>query len=200
MSLQIAIIGSGLAGLAVARILREHHEVTVYERGGPDIATGGQGICLFSNGIKMLQTMGFDRDRAGAVPCHGFRTFDKDGMLVKDFPVDFEGKYKAETMTMKRSDFRDELLRLATAPSEKLGIQGSPAKMVFNTSVVDVEPDEGLVVFKDGSTIQADVVIGEFSRIDITEKRLTQRQLPMACIHVSVIALSTQTISQRKMA
>jgi len=81
-----------------------------------------------------------------------------------------------------------------------LGIQGSPAKMVFNTSVVDVEPDEGLVVFKDGSTIQADVVIGEFSRIDITEKRLTQRQLPMACIHVSVIALSTQTISQRKMA
>lgn len=200
MALQIAIIGSGLAGLAAARILREHHEVTVYERGGPDTATGGQGICLFSNGIKILQTMGFNRDRAGAVLCHGYRTFDRDGNLVKDFPVDFKGKYGADTMAMKRSDFRDELLRLATAPSEELGIQGSPAKMVFNTSVVDVEPDEGLVVFKDGSTIQADVVIGEFSRIDITEKRLTQRQLPMACIHVSVIALSTQAISQRKMA
>lgn len=105
--------------------------------------------------------MGFDRDRAGTVPCHGYRTFDKDGNLVKDFPVDFKGKYGADTMAMKRSDFRDELLQLATAPSEELGIQGSPAKMVFDTSVVDIESDEGLVVFKNGSTVQVDVVIGE---------------------------------------
>lgn len=160
MALQIAIIGSGLAGLAAARILRVHHEVTVYERSGPDTATGGQGICLFPNGIKILQAMGFDRDRAGAVSCHGYRTFDKDGNLVKDFPVDFKGKYGADTMAMKRSDFRDELLRLATAPSEDLGIQGSPAKMVCDTSVVDVDPDEGLVFFKNGSSVQADVVVG----------------------------------------
>ncbi|ODM21916.1 hypothetical protein SI65_02760 [Aspergillus cristatus] len=174
MSLQLAIIGSGLAGLAAARILREHHEVTVYERGGPDAATGGQGICLFSNGIKILQTMGFDRDRAGAVPCHGYRTFDKDGKLVKDFPVDFKGKYGADTMAMKRSDFRDELLRLATAPSESW-------------------PDEGLVVFKDSSTIQADVVIvadGVHSRLRhrIVDSSYQPKKNGMTCYRVAISA------------
>lgn len=72
MTLQIAIIGSGLADLAATRVLCEHHEVTVYERGGPDTATGGQGICLFFNGIKILQAIGFNRDRACVVPCHGY--------------------------------------------------------------------------------------------------------------------------------
>ncbi|GFF47087.1 6-hydroxynicotinate 3-monooxygenase [Aspergillus udagawae] len=157
--LRIIIAGSGLAGLAAARILREHHVVTIYERGGPDTATGGQGICLFSNGVKILQTMGFDRCRAGAVSCYGYRLFDKDGNQLQDFPIDFKGRYGADTLSMKRSDFREELLRLATAPSDELGIQGCPAQMVFNTSVVDIDPEKATVTLEDGSVVDADVVI-----------------------------------------
>ncbi|KAF5856555.1 hypothetical protein ETB97_007206 [Aspergillus alliaceus] len=157
--LRATVVGSGLAGLAAARILREHHDVTVYERGGPDTATGGQGICLFSNGVKILQTMGFDRGRPGAVPCYGYRLFDKNGNRLQDFPVDFKNRYGADSISMKRSDFREELLRLATAPSEELGIQGSPAQMVYNTSVTDVNPEKGLVMLEDGSTVESDMVV-----------------------------------------
>ncbi|KAE8154943.1 hypothetical protein BDV25DRAFT_170304 [Aspergillus avenaceus] len=141
MPLKIQIIGSGLAGLAAARILREHHDVTVYERGGPDTSTGGQGICLFSNGVKILQTMGYDRVRAGGVPCHGYRGFDKQGNQLQDFPIDFKGRYGADTLCMKRSDFRDELLYLATRAEG-----GRPVEVVYDTNVVDVLLDGGVVV------------------------------------------------------
>ncbi|KAJ8128360.1 hypothetical protein O1611_g5275 [Lasiodiplodia mahajangana] len=40
--LRVAIVGLGIAGLAAARILREKHGVTVYERGEPSTVIGGQ--------------------------------------------------------------------------------------------------------------------------------------------------------------
>ncbi|KAI8713916.1 FAD binding domain protein [Fusarium sp. LHS14.1] len=170
--LNIIIVGSGLAGLGAASVLREHHNVTVYERGGSEAATGGQGICLFSNGVKILQSIGFDADRSGGVPCHGYRLFDKAGKRVKDFPIDFKGRYGADTLTMKRSDFREELLRLATAPPAD-GIKGEPVRMVFNTAVDDVDPEAASVTLHDGSVITGDVVIiadGVHSRL---RKRIT---------------------------
>ncbi|GAB1203141.1 hypothetical protein APSETT445_001767 [Aspergillus pseudonomiae] len=188
------MFGSGLAGLAAARILREHHDVTVYERGGTDTATGGQGICLFSNGVKILQTMGFDRARVGAVPCYGYRALDKNGNQLQDFPVDFKAKYGADTLAMKRSDFRDELLLLATAPSEDLGIQGHPAQVIFNTNVVDIDPEEASITLEDGSVVGADVVIiadGVHSRLRhriVGSDDARAKKNGMTCYRVAVSA------------
>lgn len=158
--LKVIIIGSGLAGLTAARILREHHDVTVYERGDAAVATGGQGILIAPNGVKILDSVAFDRDRAGAVPIHGVRTYDKGGNVLEDVGLDLTSRFGAEYMAMKREDFREELLRLATQDSGSLGIGGKPAKMVFNTAVVGLDPEKGVVTLSDGSTVQADVVIG----------------------------------------
>lgn len=172
--LNIIIIGSGLAGLAAASVLRQEHNVTVYERGELDVATGGQGMILYPNGIKIVQNLGFDSHIAGGVSCRGYRSSDMRGKLLDNFPIDFKARYSAELLMMKRSDFRRELLRLATAPVSEVGEErGDPARVVPRTTVTDLEPETATVTFHDGSTAQADVVIGQLAALSIIMDVLT---------------------------
>ncbi|CAN9244525.1 unnamed protein product [Alternaria alternata] len=157
--LRVIIVGSGLAGLTAARILREHHHVTVYEREDQTAATGGQGISISPNAVKILERIGYDREKAGAVPIYGYRSYDKEGNVKKDHEVDLKTRYGADQLTQKRSDFRDELMRLATAPSVELEIKGNPAHIVYDTKVVDLDAEEGRITLGDGTTAEADVVI-----------------------------------------
>lgn len=159
--LRVIIIGSGLAGLAAARVIREKHDVIIYEQAGPDAATGGQGISLSPNSVQILDSIGFDRDRAGAVVSSGYRSFDKDGQMRLDMEIDFVARYGADLLTFKRSDFRDELFRLATAPPDELGAKLNPVKTVFNNGAIDLDPETGTVTLKDGSMDKADCVIGK---------------------------------------
>ncbi|KAL7621839.1 hypothetical protein AAE478_007339 [Parahypoxylon ruwenzoriense] len=157
--LSVIVVGSGLAGLAAARILREKHQVTVYERGEPSVATGGQGVANFPNAVKILYDMGFDASRTGSVAIQGFRTLDKHANLVYDTEFPFQEKYGSPCLSHMRVDFRAELLRLATAPSKDLGIGGEPAEVVFKNGAKDIDPEAGEITLDDGSKAKADVVI-----------------------------------------
>ncbi|KAI1801319.1 putative salicylate hydroxylase [Daldinia bambusicola] len=157
--LSVIIVGSGLAGLTAARVLREKCQVTVYERGSPSTATGGQGITNFPNAVKILDQLGFNPERTGSVPVEGFRTLDKQGNIISDVAFPFRVKYGAPALSHMRVDFRAELLSLATAPSQDLGIGGEPATIVFNNGARDIDPEAGEITLEGGSTVKADVII-----------------------------------------
>lgn len=164
--LRVTIVGSGIAGLTAARILRENHHVTVYERGSAAITTGGQGIIIAPNGVKILETIGYDRNHSGAVPIYGIQIYDKEGNAGEDVEMDLKPRFGADCLALKRSDFAEELLRLATAPSAELGIGGEPARIVFGKAVVDLDAEEGVITLSDGSTVDADVVVGKYCSFD----------------------------------
>ncbi|KAI1324045.1 FAD binding domain protein [Xylariaceae sp. FL0255] len=150
----IIIIGSCVTGLATAAILRAQlYDVIIFERGDIRIVTGGQGMIISPAAVKILESVGFDAVRVGAVPMGGVVTFD----------------YWGENMLEdKRNDFREELLRLATAPpaeEERQGQSGKPARLVLQTSVIDLDPEEGQITLQDGSQVTADVAIGEIKKV-----------------------------------
>ncbi|KAJ3578656.1 hypothetical protein NPX13_g1909 [Xylaria arbuscula] len=161
--LRVAIVGSGIAGLAAARVLREKHDVIVYERGSPSISTGGQGIANFPNSTQILENIGFDYRRAGSVELWGWESVDPSGKGLHSTKRNMRERFGAPLVSHMRVDFRTELLRLATAPAEELGLDASavPAITVWNNGAVDVDPNAGVLTLEDGSFVKADVVVGK---------------------------------------
>ncbi|KAH8157740.1 hypothetical protein CIB48_g10510 [Xylaria polymorpha] len=193
--LQVAIVGSGIAGLAAARILREKHEVTVYERGEPSVTIGGQGIANFPNSTHILSDMGFDYKRVGSVELGGWRTVDKYGKYLHGTEFNTRERYGSPLVSHMRVDVRTELLRLATAPPEELGLDTSanPAIMVWNNGAVDLDAEAGRITLEDGSTVEADVVIvadGIHSRLrsTILDEPINPRKTGLTCCRVAVSA------------
>jgi salicylate hydroxylase len=123
------------------------------------------------NAIKILDTIGFDPQRAGSCPINGWRMCDDKGTVASDADFDFVGHLGALPRSQMRAAFRDELLRLATAPSEELGIAGQPATMVWQKGAVGLDPEEGIVTLQDGTTVKGDLVVGELGRREGTGRR-----------------------------
>ncbi len=64
-SLRILVIGAGVGGVSVARgLLREGHDVTVFER-RPALQAAGGAVTIWSNGATVLGQLGVDMDGAG---------------------------------------------------------------------------------------------------------------------------------------
>ncbi|KAJ6022817.1 hypothetical protein N7460_013212 [Penicillium canescens] len=156
--IQVAIVGGGLAGTLAARVLREHHDVTIYERCKTAIEVGAA-INIGPNGVKILEQLGFDRTRVGSLPVGRTLTWNKQGELKLESEMKCVEEYGADWLFNHRADLRDEFLRLATASSDDLKIGGAPAIIRYGAEVVNVDVDQGVLTLASGEVITAHLII-----------------------------------------
>ncbi len=151
---RIAIVGAGLGGLATAIALRlRGFEVQVYEQ-APELGEFGAGINLSPNSIKVFEALGlFDKLRAIAAEPAGltWRDWGEDHIRYCLKFGDFEKRYGAKYYVCHRSDLHRLL-------SEAV----SPESIHLGKRCVSVEPRNGsaALTFADGSSAEADVVVG----------------------------------------
>jgi salicylate hydroxylase len=89
----------------------------------------GAAINIGPNGVRILDTLGFDRSLAGSMPVGATKVYDDKGNLVLENYPNYSDRYGADWLFHHRSDLRNEFVRLATVGSEELGIGGRPAEV-----------------------------------------------------------------------
>lgn len=139
------VSGAGFAGLTVATALAQRGwSVRVHER-STDMRTEGAGIVLWGNSLKVLDRLGATHDlMAGGMRPPAYETRSDDRIMSQEA---LEG---VRWMTTTRPHLFQTLL---TAARE------SGVEVVAGSQVTGATADGG-IAFGDGSTAQADLVIG----------------------------------------
>ena len=153
--LKVAIIGAGIGGLAAAIALRRRGiEVEVHER-SPKLEEVGAGLQIGPNGVKVLRALGLEDEvmRNAFEPFSIMSVTFDEGRLRFRQPLKAVAreKYGAPYMTAHRADLHDMLRRAAGDTPLHLGSNCIGADTLNGTAVAR---------FADGSTAEADIVIG----------------------------------------
>jgi 6-hydroxynicotinate 3-monooxygenase len=152
---KIAIVGAGLGGTAAAVLLQKAgFDVDLYEQ-APAFSRLGAGIHLGPNVMKIMRRMGIE-DALNAIGSHPDYWHSKDwrtAELLSAIPLgDYAlRRYGATYLTVHRGDFHS-LMTAAVAPGT----------LHFGKRLADVvdDGDQVRLGFADGSSAQADIVIG----------------------------------------
>ncbi|KAJ6150743.1 hypothetical protein N7470_007337 [Penicillium chermesinum] len=144
-AIEVAIVGGGIAGLAAAAFLRKYpqYNITIFERRREDDEEHSSGLALRDGGKAIMKKLGITREEVGASPGAGYRTYTiNEDLLAK--------------VGCLKGDLKDALFRRATSEDGK----GKPAKIVYNSHIVRVDPDTGTIHFANATSIHADLIIG----------------------------------------
>ena len=116
---RIAIVGAGVAGLALAILAtRRGFQVSVYERGS-QIASMGAGVTLWPNAMYVLHQMGVGEaiERVGGAP-RFMRQFDRHGVRQGEFDI---GAVNALSGFSSVTILRRDLMTILADTLEALG-------------------------------------------------------------------------------
>ena len=150
-SLRVLVIGAGAGGLSVARgLLRDGHDVTVFEQ-RPRTLAGGGAVTIWSNGATVLGQLGVDMDGAGqmlstvrVVTSTGRRLTTLDLTAIVD-------RLGAPVRMVPRRVLLDRLLD--GLPTDRIRYNSRAVGVVTAQNGVRVELD-------DGSCAEGDLLIG----------------------------------------
>jgi FAD-dependent urate hydroxylase len=149
--LRVLVVGAGVGGISVARgLLRDGHDVTVFER-RPDARAGGGAVTIWSNGETVLAQLGVDMDGAGQL-LSNLRVLTSTGRRLATLDLGtIVDRLGGPVRMVPRRVLLDRLLdRFATE------------RIRFNSRAVSVlSTERGVrVEFDDGSSAEGDVLIG----------------------------------------
>jgi 2-polyprenyl-6-methoxyphenol hydroxylase-like FAD-dependent oxidoreductase len=148
----IAIVGAGLGGLTVAATLRRAgFDVRIYEQAGR-FARVGAGIQMMPNSMKVLRRIGIE-ERVRHIAFQPYSHLNRvwnTGEVLRELPMP-EDLFGAPYLCMHRGDLHEALLN--AVPSELITLH---KKLVG----LDQGPSQVTMSFDDGTTAQADLVIG----------------------------------------
>jgi len=166
-SVEIGILGGGIAGLSVALALRKQgHKPRVYERRAQP-ATMGAGVTLWPNAGFVLEELGLLQDIAavGGRPVV-MRRLDASGNPLGGLDIALLDRLMGHpTHTVLRRDLQAVLLEAAAAA-------GIP--VAYGHRAVTIEPGGGgraVARFENGLSIRPDLLIGADGRMDSVARR-----------------------------
>ena len=156
---QIAIIGGGPGGLTLARLLQiKGAQVKVYERDyNREVRTQGATLDLHhDSGLLALETAGLmdafkEQYRPGA---------DRLRILDQNAGIFFDQHREEDTIGFGDESFRPEIDR---GPLRNILLDAlEPDTVVWNSHITGLDPvgDSWQLIFEDGNTVVADIVIG----------------------------------------
>jgi FAD-dependent urate hydroxylase len=150
-SLRILVVGAGVGGIAVARgLLRDGHDVTVFER-RPDVKAAGGAVTIWSNGATVLRQLGVDMDGAGQL-LSTLRVVTPTGRPVAT--VDLASIVERLGAPVRMVPRRILLERLLEGfPAERIWCNARAVGVVSTQNGVRLE-------FDDGSWAEGDLLIG----------------------------------------
>src|SRR6202451_866925 len=151
---RIAIIGGGIGGVAAALALeRRGAETVVCEQSGA-LSEIGAGLNLTPNAVKALRALDLESAVQGIAAETDFlniRSWKSGRYISRTKRGDFRQKFGAPNLSVHRADFL-----------EVLGAVLKTTQLRFGARCVGVEGGarSAIARFADGSTIEADVIVG----------------------------------------
>jgi FAD-dependent urate hydroxylase len=150
-SLRILVVGAGVGGISIARgLLRDGHDVTVFER-RPDAEAGGGAITIWSNGATVLRQLGVDMDGAGQL-LSTLRVMTSTGRPVATVDLTaIADRLDAPVRMVPRRVLLERLLE--GFPTDRIWCNSRAVGVVSTQNGVRLE-------FEDGSWAEGDLLIG----------------------------------------
>ncbi|MGY1822974.1 FAD-dependent monooxygenase [Geodermatophilus sp. SYSU D00079] len=153
---RIAVVGGGIAGLAAAAFLHRAGLPAVVHEQARELREVGAGLVLAPNAVRLLRRLGaLDTLLDRAVPLDvgwEFRRWDDGRVLsAEDLAGSCERLYGERTYTVHRADLLSAIGSVVPGDRVQLGRR---------CTSVDIQGDSAVLEFTDGTSVEADVVIG----------------------------------------